>query len=238
MLRVMTYNIRACLGLDGARSPHRIAEVIAEANPSIVALQEVDLLRARSGRIDQASLIAELLQLERISAPSFRDDDGSYGNAILATTPLQLIRHEALPRDAGCEPRAAMWAIAEHPPSGLHVLNTHLSFRRAERTRQIEQLLSPTWLENDALRSRAVLCGDLNCAPRDPAFRRLTDRLADAQLATPGRARTTWPTRRPFRRLDHILVSPDVRVLDAHVIRSRRARMASDHYPLVVDLDL
>ncbi len=52
-VRVMTYNVHRCVGGDGVRSPLRIARVIAEYRPDVVALQELDVGRARTGGGDQ-----------------------------------------------------------------------------------------------------------------------------------------------------------------------------------------
>src|SRR5689334_13841828 len=59
-VRIMTYNVHSCRGMDGAISHERIAEVIERYNPDVVALQELDLGRERSGRLDQTRSIAEL----------------------------------------------------------------------------------------------------------------------------------------------------------------------------------
>jgi len=252
-LRVMTYNIRACLGTDGVRSPERIAEVIAAARPDAVALQEVDLERERSGRTNQAARIAELAGLRWIAAASLTDASGGYGNAVLTRAPAELADHRPLPHLPGAEPRSAMVVrLAPSPDanpdcdpdalpswSGLHLLNTHLGFRRADRRLQMRALLADRWLAGGAggeSGPAVLLCGDLNCTPRDRWFARLTERLLDAPAAIHRRPAATWPTRRPLRRIDHVLVPPTLTVTDARVLRTPTSRAASDHYPLVVDL--
>ncbi|HEY8990908.1 MAG TPA: alkaline phosphatase family protein, partial [Luteolibacter sp.] len=60
-LRVMTYNTHSCGGMDGRVSPRRIARIIRQNSPDIVALQEIDHGRSRSRGEDQASLIAKEL---------------------------------------------------------------------------------------------------------------------------------------------------------------------------------
>lgn len=233
-LRIMSYNIRAALGMDGARSLNRIAEVIGRETPDIVALQEVDIQRPRSGRVHQAARLGELVNLHWLAAPSFADADGGYGNAILSRYPLHLLDHHPLPGRAAHEPRSVMIARIDWAGAALCVINTHLSFRRRERAAQLRALLTAEWLCGRGAPRRTVLCGDLNCAPREPGFRRLCDSLRDA--ARHGPARATWPTRRPFRRIDHLLVSPDLDVVGAHVHRSALARVASDHYPVIAQI--
>ncbi|HEV7286378.1 MAG TPA: endonuclease/exonuclease/phosphatase family protein, partial [Kaistia sp.] len=82
--RILSYNVHACVGTDKKLSPERIARVIQSRDPDIVALQEIDVGRARSGRIDQAQVLAELLGMEAHFHPSTRiGPDEHYGDAIL-----------------------------------------------------------------------------------------------------------------------------------------------------------
>jgi endonuclease/exonuclease/phosphatase family metal-dependent hydrolase len=60
-LRVATYNVHGCVGMDRQRSEARIAEVIAQLSVDIVGLQELDLSRRRSAGVDQTGIIAEQL---------------------------------------------------------------------------------------------------------------------------------------------------------------------------------
>lgn len=63
-------------------------------------------------------------------------------------------------------------------------------------------------------------------------------RFRDAQRATGSVPRPTFPARLPVIRIDHIFVSPAVRVLRTEVVRSTLARVASDHLPLLMDFAL
>ena len=262
-MRVATYNIRSCLGTDGKRSVERIASVIGALDVDAVALQEVDLVRRRSGDVNQAERIAGLLGMHCVSCASLSARTGKYGNAVLARRPLTLVRHRALPRARLSEPRSAMWvrvsgaadARSEGPAGVVNLINTHLSFLRVDRPRQIKDLMGERWLGERSLRAGAILCGDLNCTPRDAHFRELAGVLCDVQTESEGRrgrrprkragmagehAGATWPTRGltggPMRALDHILVTPDIGVERVYVARSREARVASDHFPLVAAL--
>jgi hypothetical protein len=53
-LRIMTYNVHSCVGMDGRLSTSRIARIISQCRPDIVALQELDVGRGRTGSIDLA----------------------------------------------------------------------------------------------------------------------------------------------------------------------------------------
>lgn len=75
-LRIMTYNIHGAVGMDGRFSMERIARVIARHRPDIVALQEVDVGRPRSDRLDQAALLADRLGMTFCFCPALQLTEG------------------------------------------------------------------------------------------------------------------------------------------------------------------
>lgn len=239
MPRILTYNVRRCLGIDGRLSPARIAEVIAFCEPDIVALQELDVNRARTGGVDQAQAIADELRMHFHFHPAIQVMEERYGDAILTPRPCRLVKAELLPtwgRRAFVEPRGALWASVNTAGAEIQVINTHLGLRGPERLRQIDALLGPDWLGNPACREPVIIAGDFNAIPRSRVYQRLTAHLGDAQTwLGSSRQRPTYPGRAPLLRLDHIFVSRSIEVLRAEVIRTPLARIASDHLPLFVD---
>lgn len=232
----MSYNVHGCVGVDRQLSPERIAEVIASCHPDVVALQEVDVGRARSGRVDQAETIARALGMDVQFYPTVRILDEQYGDAILSRLPLQLVKTGQLPSRRGNEPRGAIWACVHAADVALHVVNTHLSFWARERIEQIDALLGTEWILHPACREPFILLGDFNAPPPSRSYRRLASQLLDAYSAHGSRPKPTFPTRYPALRLDHIFVSPSVDVADMTTVRSPLARFASDHFPVVADL--
>jgi endonuclease/exonuclease/phosphatase family metal-dependent hydrolase len=239
-VRIMTYNVHRCRGLDRRWSPERIAEVIAACHPDIVALQELDVGRARSGGVDQAEVIARALGMDVQFFPALRVMEELYGDAILSRWPARLIKTGGLPslrRIPRLEPRGALWSSVKVGEAEFQVINTHLGVLARERLRQIDTLLGPDWLGHPDCRDPVVFAGDFNAAPRSRVYRRLTARFADAHRAPcVARARATFPTRFPTLRIDHVFVSRSIEVLSASTIRTPLARLASDHLPVVVDL--
>lgn len=237
MLRVLTYNVRRCLGADGRLAPERIAAVIAACRPDVVALQELDVGRARSGGIDQAQAIAGHLGMRSHFHPAMRVMEELYGDAILTALPSRLVRAAALPGREGLEPRGALWASVTVGAGEVQVVTTHLGLGRREREAQVDALLGPGFLGDPACRDPVVLLGDFNALPGSGVHRRLAARLPDAQ---PARAwmRPTFPARLPLLRIDHVFVSRGVAVQGVRTLGGRLARVASDHLPLVADLDL
>ena len=241
-IRLLTWNVHRCLGVDGRISPGRIAEVIAAAAPDVVALQEVDVLRRRTGRIDQAEEIARALGMDSHFHANVRVLEEQYGDAILTTLPSELKRSGRLPGRPGLrtiEPRGALWATIDVGGAHLHVLNTHLSLIARERRTQTDYLLGEDWMGRDDCTGPVALVGDFNLVPRSRLYHRLSKRMLDAQRAPGmGRPRPTFPAAFPVLRIDHVFTRGDIRVRRVEVIRNAITRVASDHLPLVVDLDI
>ncbi len=242
MPQILTYNVRHCLGLDGQLSPGRIAEVIASCAPDVVALQELDVNRARTGRVDQARAIADVLCMHAHFYPAIHVMEEAYGDAILTARPCRLVKADLLPTrrwPAFAEPRGALWVSVNLGGTEVQVINTHLGLPGSDRLGQIDRLLGPDWLAHPACREPVIFAGDFNTVPRSRVYGRLAAHLRDAQtLAGMSRRQPTYPSRAPLLRLDHVFVGRSIAVRKAEVIRTPLARIASDHLPLLVDFDV
>jgi endonuclease/exonuclease/phosphatase family metal-dependent hydrolase len=129
--------------------------------------------------------------------------------------------------EPGLEPRGALAARLETPAGPLRVVATHLGLGRRERRRQAARLLEALG-PLDALPT--VLLGDLNEWLPGVLRRRLRGLL-------PGPAPRTFPTRRPVFALDRVFATPGCRVTDVRAHASPLARKASDHLPLVAEVE-
>jgi len=240
-LRLMTWNVHACVGMDGRLSMSRVARTIAQFEPDVVALQELDVGRDRSEQIDQAAWLAESLRMESVFAHSFDDGVGHYGNAILSVRPIRMVRHEPLPDLPGrdLEPRSALWAAVDWGGVEVQVMTTHLGLNRAERLAQIEAILGDRLVGSQEFRDPAILCGDLNAPGGSEACRRIAAHLHEARLSPnvvpPLR---TWTARWPMRHLDHVFLSASLHVDRLEAPRTALTRLASDHLPMIIDLSL
>lgn len=238
--RLVTYNVHSCMGMDNRLSPGRIARVLAQCRPDIVALQEIDVRRVRSGHVDQAQKIAARLGMQVEFFPTIARAGELYGDALLSRFPFQVVQRAGLPSLSGrdFEPRGVLWASIKIGSKHLQVLNTHLGLNSDERRQQVDALLSEVWLDHPECRGPTVLCGDLNMSPRSKEFQRLAEHLNDVQALRGTRAQCTWISYWPRLRIDHILVSPELLVREVHTNNSRLARAASDHLPLVAELEM
>jgi len=241
-LRVATYNVHGCVGMDGQRSEGRIAEVIASMSADIVGLQELDLGRARSAHADQVALIARQLGWKYHFHPAMRSGDEQYGNAIVSRFPIALKRAAEMPGAAPwyCrEQRSAIWMQAETDLGAVHIINSHLGLGYSERRLQAKLLIGPAWLGSVPPDEPAILLGDFNSVRTSRAYRLIEAHLRDVRtLVRPSRAFHTFPTRFPSLAVDHIFVNPALSPTHLNVHRTPLARLASDHFPLVCELTL
>ncbi len=240
VLRVMTYNVHSCVGMDGKLDAERIARVIARARPDVVALQELDVGRERSFGMDQAQLIAHYLEMEFHFHPAMHLEEERYGDAILTHLPQRLVKVGSLPGLADrpkLEPRGALWVAIDLNGQEVQVINTHLGLYPRERMAQIEALLGSDWLADEQCQGPVIFCGDFNAPPSSPVCRRISVGFKDAQVvAQDHRPKGTFSSRFPTLRIDHLFVSPGIEVTGIEIPASRLARMASDHLPLLAEL--
>lgn len=242
-LRLLTYNVRHCRGTDGLVAPERVARVIAALEPDIVALQEVDVGRPRTGGLDQAEEIARLVGMFSHFHPALHIEEERYGDALLTHLPSRLRRAGPLPgllRRPGLEPRGALWVEMTAGGAAIQVLTTHFGLLGAERIAQAEALLGPDWLDDPACRAPTVLLGDFNATGWSRAYRRLSRRLTDARRLTGERrwrrGGASFPSRFPLLRIDHVFVSEHVAVERVAVVDTPLARQASDHLPVLAEI--
>ncbi len=231
MLTIASYNIRKSVGLDWKRNPRRIHEVIAELDADIVLLQEADKrFGSRAGTLCTNTLFEEL-RYRFANIATHPNSHGWHGNVILYRQPLTLLNCQRLDIPT-VEPRGAIAALLETDGGKvLQVVGTHLSLLKQTRQQQICSIIS----QSSQIKSDyAVIGGDFNEAKADKWFAG-NPALADYRLITPG---PSFHTIRPMRALDRFIVEKNITVKHTAVHRSFRTRKASDHLPVIIQLEL
>jgi endonuclease/exonuclease/phosphatase family metal-dependent hydrolase len=240
MVRILTYNVHRCVGVDRKLDVPRVAEVIAAQSPDIVALQELDVGRARTGGVDQAHRLAQRLGMAFHFNAALKVEEELYGDAILTALPERLVRAAPIPthpRLSRLEPRGALWVAVDVGGVWLQVINTHLGLVPREQRLQAAALVGAEWL--GAAPRPLILLGDLNAAPRSGAYRHFAAHLTEARRAARISHRApTFPSAFPVLAIDHVFVSRGIRVEAVRTPLDPLTRRASDHLPLVVDFSL
>jgi len=242
MPRIMTYNVHRCVGVDRRLDVDRIAAVIAEFEPDVVALQELDVGRARTRGMDQAHEIAERLEMTFHFNAAMKVEEELYGDAILTHRPERLVRKGPLPTIGGVpglEPRGAVWIAIDFDGVEVNVINTHLGLVPREQRLQAAALTGPEWLGDPRCQDPVILVGDFNATSVTRPYQSVAAKLADAQRspAIP-KALPTFPSAFPVLRIDHVFVSAGLRIMASQAPFSPLARMASDHLPLIIDFEI
>jgi endonuclease/exonuclease/phosphatase family metal-dependent hydrolase len=225
--RVMCWNIHRGVGEDGKLDLERIAAVIREQKPDLVALQEVDRKTRRSASVDQLEELSRLTGLTGVFGKAMDHDGGEYGQAILSKHPLGETKVHRLPGDG--EPRIAFEAAVKVGDAGLRFVTLHLDHQQgARRLKQAEAAKA-------ALEGRevpAILAGDFNDGPDSPALSAFSEGWIRVAKTEP---RLTCPASAPETEIDHVLLRGLKPVSPVTVLPEA---VASDHRPLVTVVEL
>jgi endonuclease/exonuclease/phosphatase family metal-dependent hydrolase len=232
-VKVATYNIHGCVGIDRRYDPARIAAVLREIDADITCLQEVDARRGTGFDADQAAYLAEATGRRVILGAGSRRHRGRFANAILTRFPVVAARAIDL-AVSDYEPRAALDADLMVGDRVLRVLATHFGLHAGERRLQANRLiaaLDEPFTPGQQTAHAVLLVGDLNEWRGRSGGIRALDRCLG-----PSAAPRTFPSWMPVLPLDRIYADGPAVLRDVRVYRSPLARLASDHLPLVASL--
>jgi len=246
-LRVLTYNVHKCIGaLDRQYHPERVRETIAHYDPDVVLLQEVDEMAARSNHHRQVDVLGDMLGLRhRTWFPNVKlRGGGAYGNAILSRFPLTETRNIDLtipPKKRRSVLHARYRVRVGNGVSlrggktrTVHVYNFHLGLSGIERKMQLRKFLDSHPFTGLHYLTPIIIAGDFNDV-WGTLGRKLLVPAGFRGMVAPIR---TFPSYAPVRALDAIYVRGNVIIRQVQRSRLEVARRASDHLPLIADLEI
>ena len=235
VIRVMTYNIHHGEGTDQKLDLNRIAKVINEGAPDLVALQEVDKEIDRSNGMDEAHILGTLTGMVSVFGKNIDYSGGEYGNAILSRYPIIKSENRKLPNLNNGEQRGLLAVWIENLVGGdkdLVFLCTHFDHRKdpEERLQSMEQIKQ--WIQEGDFGENIILAGDLNDVPGSELILTCS---SFCDNSTNDDQYETFYSVNPDRQLDYIFSCPkenlsfkNSRVIDEPI--------ASDHRPLISDI--
>ena len=221
-LRLMTYNVHNAKGMDGIRDLQRIANVILDAAPDVVAIQEVDSMTTRY-RCHLLGELAARTHMYASFAPSIKIKLGKYGLGVLSKErPIRTKRVE-LP---GKEEKRVMILVEFED---YVFCSAHLSLTYDDRMKSLDIIRAYA----EKVDKPFFMAGDFNDFP-DSEF---IARMSDDYNVLSDMAEYTFPATVPDRTLDYIVswkqTEGTVAVTNSQVVDEP---LASDHRPLVVTL--
>jgi len=226
-MRIATYNLQKCVGLDLRRRPDRSLNVLNALGADIAVLQEADKrLPPRPAALPHDMVEEDGWTILPFGAPG--GSLGWHGNAMLIRgdiTPISTA-HIDLP---GLEPRGAIRADLETPIGPLRVVGLHLGLVRRYRLLQLAAICRAL---RDLPLLPTVFAGDFNEWGKGMALDAAVKRV---QFLPP---RASFPAPRPVAPLDRIALSPDLMAQDTGVHTGQPAHIASDHLPVWADVTL
>lgn len=227
-MRVATYNVHSCIGIDGRHDPDRIAAVIGELDADIVALQEFTYPASVALETRSPVVLTTLDEYTCALGPTRQTITKCFGNALFTRHPIVDVHRIDLSMERR-EPRGAIAATVDVGGQLVHVLAAHLGLRVRERRFQVKQILDYL----DSVRNTFfVVLGDFN----DWLPGRSVVHVLDARLGRQPHP-ASFPVPVPVVALDRIWVHPARALRRVFRHATRLARAASDHYPIVAEIE-
>jgi endonuclease/exonuclease/phosphatase family metal-dependent hydrolase len=234
-IRVATYNIHKCKGMDQRVRPLRILEVLREVQPDVVGLQEVLSIEDGPRELNQAQFLADGLEMHLAMGENRRIRGGSYGNVVLSRFPVRSFCNYNV-SVIGREPRGCLRTDVYLPDeSVLHFFNVHFGTGFMERRHQARMLAEQELIRSHDLQGPRVVAGDFNEWTSGLLSRVLRAEFESADIRLHLRRTRTYPGWLPIMHLDHIYYDHDLVIDRVALHRTKRSLVASDHLPLVAD---
>ena len=215
-LHIMSYNVRHCAGMDLVVDYDRTASVIAQQQPNVVALQELDSMTGRSGHHDQLGELARRTGYHPVFGAAIDFDGGLYGVGILTREMPLSAKRIPLP---GEEPRVLLVVELED----YVIACTHLDLEEAQRMASVPHIVE----EAQRWQKPFLLVGDWNDGPDSELLKAMTQ-----YFTVLSGNEATYPANNPTECIDYVAVfNGRAEAIDSHVINEPEA---SDHRPLMV----
>jgi endonuclease/exonuclease/phosphatase family metal-dependent hydrolase len=239
-MKIATFNIQSGVGTTQGKwqyitgswkyaFPHsqailpKIADFAKSQKIDLLTLSEVENSSFRSSRVNQTKIISDLSGLTNYRFfQTYKNIFANQGNSILSRYNISEFESFKLPGNG--QPRYLGKAIIEINKKRINLLTTHLSLSKKYRLNQLEAIVDKI----SSIRGPVILTGDLNTEDKSEieVLKRTTLKMADNLK--------TYPSWKPYKKLDYIFVSPDIKIIKSYLGNIR----VSDHLPLITEVSL
>lgn len=229
-LRILAYNIHHGEGMDERIDLDRIADLINDLDPDLVAMQEVDSVVDRTQRVDQATVLAGKTGMDAHFGEFMPYQGGKYGMSVLSRWPVLEFENIRLPD--GDEPRSSATVTVQSPATGAQLIFAGIHFYRTEQERGAQAQSLVERLSDSTLPT--ILAGDFNSQPGTFVMQFLDKNYSILEKEGNG---FTFPSYEPAREIDFILIrdGTEYEVLSHQVLNEP---VMSDHQPILADIVL
>lgn len=223
-VRVLTFNILHGATTKGDFNLDKLASLIKETNPDLVALQEVDYKTKRAKNYDLVTELGWGTKMSPLFGKAMNFDGGAYGVGILSKQPIITSRNFPLPSTKGNEPRTSLEVFVElESGDTIRFVATHLDYKKEspDRISQVQKI-NGEFVKND---HPSILAGDLNATPESQSISILNEFWVDSFGGSP---EPTYSSKDPQKKIDYIMFRPanNWEVIENKVICDE---VASDH---------
>jgi endonuclease/exonuclease/phosphatase family metal-dependent hydrolase len=223
-VRVLTFNILHGATTKGDFDLDKIASIIKETQPDLVALQEVDYKTNRAKNYDLATELGWRTKMAPLFGIAMPFDDGAYGVGVLSKMPIIASRNFPLPSSAGNEPRTSLEILVQlETGDTIRFVVTHLDHKNdsPDRINQVKTI-NKEYTKDDY---PTILAGDLNATPESKSISILKANWEDSFGDNP---QPTYSSKDPQKKIDYIMFRPakNWQVVENRVICDK---IATDH---------
>ena len=231
-MKLMSFNTLFCTNYFTEKIDFAaIADVIKKCEPDIVGLNE---MYGKSEMADYDSQTEKLARLSGLTYCKFAEactlEEGTFGNGILSKFPFSSVEVIPIPEEdvkTGTQLYEPRCLLKVRYDNGLTVLITHFGLNHDEHLHAVNTVLEN--VENE----KCVLMGDFNVTPDNVILKPIQEKLVDTSIYF-NKPHLTFPSTNPYKKIDYIFVSKDIKVISADVPQIA----VSDHLPHTVEIEI